>query len=49
MQDQFKKDMADGKIFSEEPVSEVTDDTSVEFTPQQIKRLYDGKNPFEDD
>ena len=49
MQDQFKKDMDEGKIFSKEPSLEFKDDNIVEFTPEQIKRLYEGKNPFDGD
>lgn len=49
MQDQFKKDMDEGKIFSAEPLLDSTNDKSIEFTPEQIKRLYEGKNPFGDD
>jgi hypothetical protein len=49
MQDQFKKDMADGKVFGDGGSPEPATDDSVEFTPEQIERLYAGKDPFGDD
>jgi hypothetical protein len=49
LQDQFKKDMADGKVFGGGESSEPATDDSVEFTPEQIERLYAGKDPFGDD
>ena len=49
MQDQFKKDMADGKIFGDIESPQSTIDDSVEFTPEQIERLYAGKDPFGDE
>ncbi|HIO67952.1 MAG TPA: HEAT repeat domain-containing protein [Flavobacteriales bacterium] len=49
MQDQFRKDMADGKIFGGGESPESASDDLIEFTPEQIKRLYAGKDPFGDD
>ena len=49
MQDQFKKDMADGKVFGDIESPQSTIDDSVEFTPEQIERLYAGKDPFGDE
>ena len=46
MQDQIKKDMADGKVFGGGEATEPATDDSVEFTPEQIERLYAGKDPF---
>jgi hypothetical protein len=49
MQDQFRKDIADGKIFGGGESPEPASDDSIEFTPEQIERLYAGKDPFGDD
>ncbi|HJM17639.1 MAG TPA: hypothetical protein QGI59_03940 [Candidatus Poseidoniia archaeon] len=49
MQDQIRKDIADGKVFGDTESEKPLSDDSVEFTPKQIERLYAGKNPFGED
>ena len=41
--------MADGKIFGGGESTKPATDDSIEFTPEQIERLYAGKDPFGDD